>query len=118
MISLDHNKFVKATISMDLADKWSREALVFVENKGTSYFLTRNMETCKYTNRKVEVWGRSRHKDMIACLNTTVYVKYAAHGLEENIAKIKAKQELGVKVSKAEKRLLTATFLFNGEPLK
>ena len=50
-IFVDHNKFVKSR-----AKRWARESLVYVENKGSPYMLTRNMETCKYTNRSIEAW--------------------------------------------------------------
>lgn len=106
MIYIDHNKFVKKTISLKLAMRWAREALVYVENKGTPYMLTRNMETCKYTNRPVEVWGRSKHADLLAGLNTTVYIKYQDDELEKKKKAIEVKQKAGGKVTKEDTAIL------------
>ena len=99
-IFVDHNKFVKSTISLEMAKRWARESLVYVENKGSPYMLTRNMETCKYTNRSIEAWGRSKQADLLMGLNTTVYIKYQTEGLEEKKAALKLKDSVGDNVQR------------------
>jgi hypothetical protein len=74
MIFHDHNEFTGKKIDIGLALKWARDCLVYVENMGTPYFMTRNFRTCRYTNKKIEAWGRSKQADLKQCLNTRVYM--------------------------------------------
>jgi len=101
MTFYDHNKFTGKEISYDLALRWVRDAMVYVENGGTSYFLTREQKTCELTNMTVEVWDHVSEDDMMRSLDTIVYIKNPKLN-PAAVAVIEQKQKLGVKPTKEE----------------
>src|SRR5690606_28314608 len=74
MIFYDHNKFTGKVISHELALKWAMDALVYVEDGGKSYFLTRDLKMCEITHMPVEVWKHISEDDLMRSLDTVVYI--------------------------------------------
>ena len=110
MTFYDHNKFTGKVISHEMALKWAQDALVYVENGGTSYFLTREKKTCEVTNIDIEVWKHTSEDDMMRCLDTVVYITNEKR-TPEAIAVVEQKEKLNAKCTPAERRA-AAEFMY------
>ena len=90
----DYKKFINKTVTLDTIKQWADASLIYIDNGGKSYIMTKNIKYDIKTNESTIYYETVKTKIFIANMDVTVFIENPEYDANEKKDKKKNKKHL------------------------